>query len=146
MKQYKLMQVALLAILLFGWAGCSQNEEEVPGNVRNGIVLNVTDTGIISNEPSTRTEDTGFVTTFTQGDQIGLFAVKDGAILDEINNMPFTFNGSSWSGKPILYDDRLVGVNFYAYYPYQSEMTGKTDLIGDDFFAPLAAGWELTTK
>ena len=46
MKQYKLMQVALLAILLFGWAGCSQNEEEVPGNVRNGIVLNVTDTGI----------------------------------------------------------------------------------------------------
>ena len=29
MKQYKLMQVALLAILLFGWAGCSQNEEEV---------------------------------------------------------------------------------------------------------------------
>lgn len=84
MKQYKLMQVALLAILLFGWAGCSQNEEEVPGNVRNGIVLNVTDTGIISNEPSTRTEDTGFVTTFTQGDQIGLFAVKDGAILDEI--------------------------------------------------------------
>ncbi len=146
MKQYKLMQVALLAILLFGWAGCSQNEEEVPGNVRNGIVLNVTDTGIISNEPSTRTEDTGFVTTFTQGDQIGLFAVKDGAILDEINNMPFTFNGSSWSGKPILYDDRLVGVNFYAYYPYQSEMTGKTDLIGDDFFAPLAAGWELTTE
>ena len=38
MKQYKLIQVALLAILLFGWAGCSQNEEEVPGNVRNGIV------------------------------------------------------------------------------------------------------------
>ena len=92
MKQYKLIQVALLAILLFGWAGCSQNEEEVPGNVRNGIVLNVTDTGIISNEPSTRTEDTGFVTTFTQGDQIGLFAVKGDAILDEINNMPFTFN------------------------------------------------------
>lgn len=146
MKQYKLMQVALLAILLFGWAGCSQNEEEVPGNVRNGIVLNVTDTGIISNEPSTRTEDTGFVTTFTQGDQIGLFAVKGGAILDEINNIPFTFNGSSWSGKPILYDDRLAGVTFYAYYPYQSEMTGKTDLIGDDFFAPLAAGWELTTE
>lgn len=68
-----------------------------------------------------------------KGDQIGLFAVKDGAILDEINNMPFTFNGSSWSGKPILYDDRLAGVTFYAYYPYQPEMTGKTDLIGDDF-------------
>lgn len=146
MKQYKLIQVALLAILLFGWAGCSQNEEEVPGNAQNGIVLNVTDTGLISNEPSTRTEDTGFVTTFTQGDQIGLFAVKDGAILDEINNMPFTFNGSSWSGKPILYDDRLAGVTFYAYYPYQPDMSGKTDLAGDDFFAPLVAAWELTTE
>ena len=55
MKQYKLIQVALLAILLFGWAGCSQIEEEVPGNARNGIVLNVTDTGLISNEPTTRT-------------------------------------------------------------------------------------------
>ena len=146
MKQYKLIQVALLAILLFGWAGCSQNEEEVPGNAQNGIVLNVTDTGLISNEPSTRTEDTGFVTTFTQGDQIGLFAVKDGAILDEINNMPFTFNGSSWSGKPILYDERLAGVTFYAYYPYQPDMSGKTDLAGDDFFAPLVAAWELTTE
>lgn len=30
MKQYKFMQVALLTIMLFGWAGCSQNEEEVP--------------------------------------------------------------------------------------------------------------------
>ena len=146
MKQYKLMQVALLTILLFGWAGCSQNEEEVPGDVWNGIVLDVTDTGMFNNEPSTRTEDTGFVTTFTQGDQIGLFAVKDGVILDEINNMPFTFNGSSWSGKPILYDDRLAGVTFYAYYPYQSEMAGKTDLTGDDFFAPLVTGWELTTE
>ncbi len=146
MKQYKLIQVALLAILLFGWAGCSQIEEEVPGNARNGIVLNVTDTGLISNEPSTRTEDAGFVTTFTQGDQIGLFAVKDGTILDEINNMPFTFNGSSWSGKPILYDDRLAGVTFYAYYPYQPDMSDKTDLAGDDFFAPLVAGWELTTE
>ena len=129
MKQYKLIQVALLAILLFGWAGCSQNEEEVPGNVRNGIVLNVTDTGIISNEPSTRTEDTGFVTTFTQGDQIGLFAVKDGAILDEINNMPFPFNGSSWSGKPILYDDRLAGVTFYAYYPYREPAFGTGTIL-----------------
>ena len=70
MKQYKLMQVALLTILLFGWAGCSQNEEEVPGDVWNGIVLDVTDTGMFNNEPSTRTEDTGFVTTFTKGTRL----------------------------------------------------------------------------
>ena len=46
--------------------------------------------------------------------------------------MPFTFNGSSWSGKPILYDDRLAGVTFYAYYPYQPEMTGKRKEMPDN--------------
>lgn len=146
MKQYNFLQIALLAIVLFSWAGCSQSEEDFSVNSQNGIILNVEDAGVMSNESSTRTQDEGFVTTFTQGDQIGLFAVKDGVVLDEINNLPFTFNGSSWSGKPILYDARLEGVTFYAYYPYQADMTNKVDLGGDDFFAPLVENWELTTN
>lgn len=146
MRQYKLIQVALLATLLLGWSGCSLNETEVPENAPNQVVLNVTDIGLNNSGATTRTEDEGFVTTFTQGDQIGLFAVKDGAVLDEINNIPFTYNGSSWSGKPILYDDRLEGVTFYTYYPYQPDMSDKIDIAGEDFFAPLVAGWELTTE
>lgn len=146
MRQYKLIQVALLATLLLGWSGCSLNETEVPENAPNQVVLNVTDTGLNNSGATTRTEDEGFVTTFTQGDQIGLFAVKEGAVLDEINNIPFTYNGSSWSGKPILYDDRLEGVTFYTYYPYQPDMSDKIDIAGEDFFAPLVAGWELTTE
>lgn len=146
MKQYNFLQIALLAIVLFSWAGCSQSEEDFSVNSQNGIILNVEDAGVMSNESSTRTQDEGFVTTFTQGDQIGLFAVKEGVILDEINNLPFTFNGSSWSGKPILYDARLEGVTFYAYYPYQADMTNKVDLAGDDFFAPLVEDWEPTTN
>lgn len=147
------MQMAtLLMLTLFVWAGCSQNEEEMTGGVRNEITLDVTDAGLITDAGllmdalSTRTQDNGFVTTFTQGDQIGLYAVKDGQILDEINNLPFTFNGSSWSGKPILYDDRLSGVTYYAYYPYQPDMTDKVSLEADDFFAPLVSGWSVTTE
>lgn len=145
MKHYKYLQIALLTLMLFSWVGCSQIEEEFQENSK-GITLNVADAGVINNESSTRTQDAGFVTTFTQGDQIGLFAVKEGVILNEINNLPFTFNGSSWSGKPILYDARLEGVTFYAYYPYQADMTDKIDLAGDDFFAPLVDKWELTTN
>lgn len=144
MKQYKFIQKLLLAVLALGCVSCSQ-DEETQVNQQNLVVLNVTDTGLVSSESQTRTADEGFVTTFTQGDQLGLFAVKDGVIMDEINNMQLTYNGSSWSGKPILYDERLEGVVFYAYYPYQADMTGKTDLQGeDDFFAPLVDSWNLT--
>ena len=143
MKQYKFIQKLLLAVLALGCASCSQ-DEETQVNQQNLVVLNVADTGLVSSESQTRTVDDGFVTTFTQGDQLGLFAVKDGVIMDEINNMLLTYNGSSWSGKPILYDERLEGVVFYAYYPYQADMTGKTGLQGEDFFAPLVDSWNLT--
>lgn len=143
MKQYKFIQKLLLAVLALGCASCSQ-DEETQVNQQNLVVLNVADTGLVSSESQTRTVDDGFVTTFTQGDQLGLFAVKDGVIMDEINNMLLTYNGSSWSGKPILYDESLEGVVFYAYYPYQADMTGKTDLQGEDFFAPLVDSWNLT--
>lgn len=143
MKQYKFIQKLLLAVLALGCASCSQ-DEETQVNQQNLVVLNVADTGLVSSESQTRTVDDGFVTTFTQGDQLGLFAVKDGLIMDEINNMLLTYNGSSWSGKPILYDESLEGVVFYAYYPYQADMTGKTDLQGEDFFAPLVDSWNLT--
>lgn len=144
MKQYKFIQKLLLAVLALGCASCSQ-DEETQVNQQNLVVLNVTDTGLVSSESQTRTADEGFVTTFKKDDELGLFAVKNGVIMDEINNMQLTYNGSSWSGKPILYDERLEGVVFYAYYPYQADMTGKTDLQGeDDFFAPLVDSWNLT--
>ena len=85
MKQYKFIQKLLLAVLALGCASCSQ-DEETQVNQQNLVVLNVTDTGLVSSESQTRTVDDGFVTTFTQGDQLGLFAVKDGVIMDEINN------------------------------------------------------------
>ncbi|WP_418211703.1 fimbrillin family protein [Bacteroides zhangwenhongii] len=144
MKQYKFIQKLLLAVLALGCASCSQ-DEETQVNQQNLVVLNVTDAGLVSSESQTRTDDNGFVTTFKKDDELGLFAVKGGVIMDEINNMRLTYNGSSWSGKPILYDERLEGVVFYAYYPYQADMTGKTDLQGeDDFFAPLVDSWNLT--
>ena len=144
MKQYKFIQKLLLAVLALGCASCSQ-DEETQVNQQNLVVLNVTDAGLVSSESQTRTADEGFVTTFKKDDELGLFAVKGGVIMDEINNMRLTYNGSSWSGKPILYDERLEGVVFYAYYPYQADMTGKTDLQGeDDFFAPLVDSWNLT--
>ena len=143
MKQYKFIQKLLLAVLALGCASCSQ-DEETQVNQQNLVVLNVTDTGLVSSESQTRTADEGFVTTFKKDDELGLFAVKGGVIMDEINNMRLTYNGSSWSGKPILYDERLEGVVFYAYYPYQADMTGKTDLQGEDFFAPLVDSWNLT--
>ena len=142
MKQYKFIQKLLLAVLALGCASCSQ-DEETQVNQQNLVVLNVADTGLVSSESQTRTVDDGFVTTFTQGDQLGLFAVKDGVIMDEINNMLLTYNGSSWSGKPILYDESLEGVVFYAYYPYKENIT--IDMTKEDPFETIVGNWTVDT-
>lgn len=72
--------------------------------------------------PTTRTE-TGadFKTTWTSGDQIGLFAVPAGETLQNtgnpIHNIALTFDGTQWSGEA-FWPEGCETLDFYAYYPY----------------------------
>ena len=80
---------------------------------------------------------TGFVyDLYTRRTRLDCSAVKgDVDIKNEINNIAFHLSmvRAGRVNRYYMMID-LAGVTFYAYYPYQPEMTGKTDLIGDDFF------------
>lgn len=62
---------------------------------------------------------------FVDGDSIGVFAIKDGAIMDNIDNAKLVYNMSSGSWNPVgngtlyWYD----GVSYVAYYPYRKNIT-----------------------
>ena len=76
---------------------------------------------------STRTsvKDEHLKMEFVDGDSIGVFAIKDGAIMDDIDNAKLVYNRSSGSWNPVgngtlyWYD----GVSYVAYYPYRRNIT-----------------------
>ena len=76
---------------------------------------------------STRTSvrDEHFKMEFVDGDSIGVFAIKDGAIMDDIDNAKLVYNRSSGSWNPVgngtlyWYD----GVSYVVYYPYRRNIT-----------------------
>ena len=111
MKEY-LTGISLCAALLLA-GGCSNendmtnsNGNPVPLTVRAtaGSFEEVPETGK-SDAPATRTPtEDGNTTTFATGDAIGIFAIKDGAIVDGISNSKLTYSegadGAAGSWNP----------------------------------------------
>jgi len=66
----------------------------------------------------TKTSESGYSTSFTSGDIIGIYAVKGGAITDSDH---WSFDGVAWTeaGNGILYD---TDTYYFAYYPYDASM------------------------
>jgi hypothetical protein len=109
---------AMMALLM----ACRDNE---PSEMRLGEALSV-NVGVAefnSGGFATRTADTGYTTTFTDGDRIGITVIKDGStILD--NNIPYRYDGSTWSpvnAANAVY--RYPGdIAYLVYYPYDATM------------------------
>lgn len=86
--------------------------------------------------------DAGFRTSFEEGDIVGVYAVKDGAILPNVNNLPMTFDGAEWSFETRLnYNSSMQGAVFYAYYPY--DKASPFEASASDPFASKLASWKL---
>ena len=155
---------SLAALLLIaGLAGCSEEEtlSGTPGDTRTPITITVTDGGYTpddaarqstagsdirqnaDNRPSTRAVDNGYATTFTAGDKIGLYAVVGDAVVS--SNIPLTHNGTGWTGEA-YYEGAKA--KYFAYYPYQSTLTGTLDASATDasaFFANVISAWTPAT-
>ena len=122
----------LLSLLLL--SACTQ-EEKFTKNTGIPLELVITAENLLpADKAQTRITEGGtggYVTSFSNGDQIGITAVKGGKIVDGMNNIPYTYNGSTWStasttGKLFLYDD--TDITYIAYYPYSTAMNGKTSV------------------
>lgn len=133
----KSIHLLLSAFILF--AACSE-EVELPNA---SVTLDITATSRTfepADGTATRASENLYKTEFTNGDQIGITVIKEGKIVDGVNNICFTYNASTkkWeadAGSPSLY--YYQDVTYLAYYPYDVLMNDKVseqEII--DAFAP----------
>lgn len=134
----KNLHLLLSAFILF--AACSK-EVELPNT---SVTLDITATSGTF-EPAdatvTRASENLYKTEFTNDDQIGVTVIKEGKIVDGVNNICFTYNASTkkWeaaAGSPSLY--YYQDVTYLAYYPYDAGMSDKmSEQAIIDAFTPL---------
>lgn len=78
---------------------------------------------------STRASEELYKTKFANGDQIGVTAIKDGKIVDGVNNVCFTYKASTMKWEASTESASLYyypDVTYLAYYPYDAAMNDKT--------------------
>lgn len=159
MKQLKqkslLFMLLLLIITGLGLTSCSGDDlGSNPSDDNSRFYVSVADAGYASASDGihTKSAEQAYATKFTAGDKIGVFAVKNNQIIAEVNNLCLTASIESgnlvWkdaSGNaPLKFD----GAVYYAYYPYQSSLTGMlvpTATDADGFFANVISNWSPNT-
>ncbi|WP_270899075.1 fimbrillin family protein [Bacteroides xylanisolvens] len=145
MIHYKFLSTALLLGSIVLWSSCSNIEEDLSVMSGNkGLTINVQDMGLENVEPSVSraVTDANYNTTFEIGDCIGLFAVKDNAILSDVNNLKVEFTREGWLPVTELqYDGTLKDAVFYAYFPYKESLSINS--VEADFFASTVTGWNI---
>lgn len=151
MKIYNYISMLFLAGAVIV-ASCSQNEElgdENPDSLQ-GFQITVSDEGFIDMEAGrTRAVESGYTTRFSNGDAIGIFAVRGGVggtIVDEIKNRKFTLVDGYWElsdgGDPIEYKgSQFQKMTFYAYYPYNANVV--FDPAKDNPFETYINNWTI---
>lgn len=142
------------AVIPLALASCRQ--ELVPGETDGShaqpFLITVTDGGYASEATDgSRATENGYTTTFTAGDQCGLYIVRGTEIV--YNNICLTATDGT-DGSLIWQTSAgtnlgggLPDEHYFLYYPYQEDMEGNvtvTDATTDDaaFFAPLISGWQ----
>lgn len=81
-----------------------------------------------SGKSSTRAlvKDKHLKTEFADNDCIGIFAIKNNAIVDNVSNTPLVYDATSGSWLPSENGEMLYwyeGVSYIAYYPYKKDIT-----------------------
>lgn len=152
LKQFIYPLLLCVAALL---AGCSGNElspADFGETPTQSLTVTVRDnSGYASSDNGTQTRATedGYHTMFAKDDKIGLYAVKGGVIQTDCDNLCLTFDGTNWKlpdGKELTYN--IKDIAFYAYYPYQSALTGTlvpSASNADGFFANVITNWTPAT-
>ncbi len=111
-------------LLVLSITACTEDEEILKAHGQALQVLVVAEELASADSSTTRATDTGYSTSFTSGDRIGIFAItSDGVILEK--NIAYQYDGTSW--KPVdadkpMYHYNYAGVTYFAYYPYSTVM------------------------
>ncbi len=125
MKIHKFLSVFLFTAGALALASCSK-EDNLGMDLTDmqGLQISVTDAGYTP-QAGSRAIDQAYKTTFTDGDAIGVFAVRSGKIVEGIENRKFTLKEGNWEldGEPIEYKGtEFKYMKFFAYYPYNESV------------------------
>jgi hypothetical protein len=123
---------------------CTQSDDPAarPGGE---LQVSVTASGYASIEsgaPETRATEAGYATSFANGDQIGVIAVQNNAVVQD--NISYTYSSGAWApsdaGKKAYVPFGTVA--WIVYYPYSADMDGKKteEEIFDAFNVPVDQG------
>lgn len=133
---------------------CSQEESLAINQEMQTLSVTVNDAGYQPVDGAdTKAVDINYVTKFTPGDKIGLFAVKDGQVVSTVSNLCFTaqdnlVGGVVWKtseGKGVPF---VEGASYYAYYPYQASLSGSlvsSATTATGFFENVINAWTVST-
>lgn len=147
MKVYNYISMLFLAGAAIV-ASCSQNEEltgETPDSLQ-GFQISVSDEGFMDESGKTRATENGYTTRFSNGDAIGIFAVRGETVVEDIKNRKFTLTDGYWEltdgGDPIEYKgSQFQRMTFYAYYPYNANVTFDPTKV--DPFETYVNNWKI---
>ena len=137
MKQIKDI-FPIILLLLSGLTSCSTDElpdnndkEKTPVGSITSLQISVSD---FKGKVNTRTSESGYQTSFTGDDQIGVFALYTSTNTVVDDNIPYKYDSSNNTWQPVntgMGSNIYVygsGVTYYAYYPYSSAMNGKKSI------------------
>lgn len=96
---------------------CNPDLEDKSGKVLTSLQVTLSN---FEGNIDTRTQESGYQTTFIGNEQIGIFSLKtsNNTVLD--NNVPYKYNVSANSWQPVNAGNQIYvygsGVTYYAYY------------------------------
>ena len=153
MKYYNYISI-LLFVSFSALTSCTQDDDmgNEAGSTQN-FQISVSDTGFKSDN-ATRATENNYSTIFANGDAIGIFAVRNGAIVSNINNVKCTMQDGSWEMETNIeyQESEFKKMSFYAYYPYNDTFNSDTDfdasktLTDGDPFEGYVANWKVDAK
>lgn len=125
MKSIKYIYIAVLLLL----SACGNNEVYLESEEKDPVIATSEVSFNFGFQGLARvaTDDT-FQSRFENGDEIGVFAVKEGEVLlasgNYEDNRKLVYNGASWElkGADVFYPTDGTKLSFYAYYPYNADI------------------------
>lgn len=104
--------------------GCAEDDEPIAATDGTILTIHATADGFTSTDGAdTRATESSYTTTFTADDEIGVFAVKDGAVIAGCKNVKCTYDAgnNTWNAStPVYY---YTGAQYFAYYPYKDNLS-----------------------
>lgn len=124
----------------------SCTKETRPALPGQDLKVTVSDNGFLTDGTKATLDNRS--TVFTEGDRIGVFGVKDGNIISQVNNLCMTASSSSgsliWTADDGTRLDNDPGIKYFAYFPYEfghEEEVSPEASDADGFFEQLMKGW-----